>query len=228
MTLFILIFVSTLALSLYASWKVRNTYQKYAEIDAASGFTGAEIAYRMMQNSGIHDVEIHAIPGQLNDHYDPMNKRLVLSEGNFNGRSISALAVAAHEAGHAIQHAKAYAPLHLRMAAVGVTNFASHIVTWLPLIGLFTGIFSTYTGVMLMALGWGVIMLFNLITLPVEFDASNRAKVALASSGYISYTEKDGVNKVLNAAALTYVGAFITSLAYLIYYLLPLMSGQEE
>jgi Zn-dependent membrane protease YugP len=158
-----------------------------------------------------------------------MHRRLVLSEANYHGRSISALAVSAHEAGHAIQHARAYMPLHLRMAAVGVTNIANQIVMWLPLIGLFTGLVSTSSAMYFMACGWGVIMLFNLVTLPVEFDASHRAKLALRSSGVVtSFTESSGVDRVLNAAALTYVAAFITSLAYFIWHLLPLLTGRRE
>ena len=142
---------------------------------------------------------------------------------------MAALAVAAHEAGHAIQHARAYAPLHLRMAAVGATQIASQIVMWLPLIGMFTGFVNTHTGIVLMAVGWGVIMIFNLVTLPVEFDASARAKVALRNSGILAAMhEEDGVNRVLNAAAWTYVAAFITSLAYFLWHLLPLIMGRRE
>ena len=143
--------------------------------------------------------------------------------------SVAALAVAAHEAGHAIQHARAYAPLHMRMAAVGATRFASQIVMWLPLIGLFTGFFHTQTAMILMAGGWGIIMLFNLVTLLVEFDASARAKVALRNSGILAAIhEEDGVNRVLNAAAWTYVAAFITSLAYFLWHLLPLILGRRD
>ncbi len=168
-------------------------------------------------------------PGELTDHYDPVHRRLALSEGNYHGTSVAALAVSAHEAGHAIQHARAYLPLHFRMAAVGATTIASQIVMWLPLIGLFTGFVTGSTAMMLMAVGWGIIMLFNLITLPVEFDASHRAKLALNASGVVSsLTESRGVEKVLNAAALTYVAAFITSLAYFLWHLLPLLTGRSS
>jgi Zn-dependent membrane protease YugP len=182
-----------------------------------------------MQDAGVEGVTIESCPGELTDHYDPSHRRLVLSEGNYSGTSIAALAVAAHEAGHAIQHARAYAPLHLRMAAVGATQIASQLVMWLPLIGMFTGFVNTHTGIILMAAGWGIIMLFNLVTLPVEFDASARAKAALRHSGILAAMhEEDGVNRVLNAAAWTYVAAFITSLAYFIWHLLPLLMGRRD
>lgn len=225
----LIIFLATMAIALYAQFRVKSVYRKYAEVPARSGFTGAEVAARMMAASGIRDVEIREHDEFLGDHYDPIHKRLVLSSQNYHGRSLSALGVAAHEAGHAIQHSKAYAPLHLRMAAVGVTNFANQVVTFLPILGMVTGILSTYTGLLVMALGWGVIMAFNLITLPVEFDASRRAKIALDRMGFTSSAvENEGVSRVLNAAAFTYVAAFLTSLIYFLYYVLPLLTGGRD
>ena len=132
-------------------------------------------------------------------------------------------------ADNAIQHAKAYQPLHWRMAAVGITTYANHVVMFLPLLGLFTGLISPLTGALFMAAAWGVIMLFNLVTLPVEFDASRRAKEVLADFGFIAPGEEaTGVKKVLDAAAWTYVAAFITSLAYLLWHLLPLLGGSRR
>lgn len=225
----ILLFLGTMGLSLWASMRVKSVYRKFASQPSIAGITGAEAARRIMADEGIHDVQIVAHPGELTDHYDPLHKRLVLSEGNFHGTSVSAMAVSAHEAGHAIQHAKAYAPLNLRMAAVGATQFASQIVLWLPLIGLFTGFIHTYTALLIMAIGWGIIMFFNLVTLPVEYDASARAKAALRHSGVVSsMTEEAGVARVLNAAALTYVAAFLTSLAYFLWHLLPLLMGRRD
>jgi len=218
-----------MALSLWASFRVKRVFRRYAAEPSVSGLTGAEAARRIMDEEGVTGVSIESHPGELTDHYDPIHRRLVLSEENFNGSSVSALAVSAHEAGHAIQHARAYLPLHLRMAAVGATTIASQVVMWLPLIGLFTGFVSGSTAMILMASGWGIIMLFNLVTLPVEFDASNRAKLALRSSGVVStMTESHGVDKVLNAAALTYVAAFITSLAYFLWHILPLLTGRNS
>jgi Zn-dependent membrane protease YugP len=222
----ILLFVGTMGLSLWAAARVKSVYRRYSQIPASSRATGAQVAAAILQRAGIRDVEIVAQEGMLGDHYDPMHKRLVLSVENYQGNSLAALGVAAHECGHAIQHQQAYAPLHWRMAAVGVTNFASQIVMWLPLIGMFTGFLSGYTGLWIMAAGWGVIMAFNLITLPVEFDASTRAKRVLAEMGFIGTDEEmAGVRKTLDAAAWTYVAAFITTLAYFLYYLLPLLLG---
>jgi len=224
-----IVFIATMAIALIASARVKSTYMRYLRVPAASGLSGAEAAAQILAAANIRDVEIVAKDGMLADHYDPLHKRLVLSSDNFHGRSVAALGVAAHEAGHAIQHARAYGPLHLRMAAVGATSFASQIVMILPVIGMFTGLLATYTGLLVMAVGWGIIMAFNLVTLPVEFDASRRAKELLVSRGMISRGEEaDGVNKVLNAAGWTYVAAFLTSLVYFLMYLLPLLTGQRR
>lgn len=229
MTTALLLFAGTMALSLWASFRVKRIFRRYAEVPSIGGLTGAGAARRILDGEGVAGVAVEAHPGELTDHYDPVRRRLVLSEENYHGTSISALAVSAHEAGHAIQHARAHAPLHLRMAAVGATTIASQVVMWLPLIGLFTGFVSGSTAMILMAGGWGIIMLFNLVTLPVEFDASNRAKLALRSNGVVSTaTESDGVERVLHAAALTYVAAFITSLAYFLWHLLPLLTGRSS
>lgn len=151
------------------------------------------------------------------------------STGSRICRELAALGVAAHEAGHALQHQQAYKPLHWRMAAVGATNFASQIVTWLPILGIATGFLATSTGLTIMAAAWGLIMAFNLVTLPVEFDASRRAKVMLMRLGFVfGHAENAAVARVLNAAAMTYVAAFVTSLLYMLYYLLPLLSGRSR
>ncbi len=227
--MFILIVVGTMGLSLWAAARVKSVYRKYNELPVRSGLTGAAAAERILRSAGIRDVEIVAHDEMLGDHYDPMRKRLVLSNDNYHGSSPAALGVAAHECGHAIQHAMAYKPLMWRMAAVGVTTYANQMVMWLPLIGIFTGLIQPLVGATLMAAGWGVIMLFNLVTLPVEFDASRRAKAVLLRMSMInSHDEREGVEKVLNAAALTYVAAFITSLAYFLWHLLPLLMGGRE
>ncbi len=225
----IILFAGTLLLSLWATGRVKAAYAKYSQVPAASGETGAEVAAQILDRAGIRNVEIVAHDEMLGDHYDPIHKRLVLSSQNYHGTSCAALGVAAHECGHAIQDKIAYGPLRWRMAAVGVTTFANQIVLWLPLIGIFTQIISPLTGAMLMACAWGVIMLFNLVTLPVEFDASRRAKEILAGMGHVATPDQMGaVKKVLDAAAWTYVAAFITSLAYLIWHLLPLLMGRRD
>jgi uncharacterized protein len=224
-----IIFFGTLAISLLASGRVKANYLRYSQVPTSRGLTGAQAAQAIMRRAGIHDVEVMAQDGFLGDHYDPLNKRLVLSTDNYFGASVAAVGVAAHETGHAIQHAQAYLPLQLRMAAVGLTTYASQVVMWLPLLGMFTGLLSIYTGLMAMAVCWGIIMAFNLVTLPVELDASRRAKVLLLDMGLIAPgSEANGVNKVLNAAAWTYVAAFLTSLAYFLWYLLPLLAGRRD
>lgn len=218
-----------MALSLWAAARVKSVYHRYNQRPVRSGVTGAEVAAEILRRRGIFDVEIAEGEGMLGDHYDPIHKRLVLSPDNFHGSSPAALGVAAHECGHAIQHERAYKPLHWRMAAVGVTTFASQIVMWLPLLGMFTGLIQPMTGALVMALAWGVIMLFNLVTLPVEFDASRRAKAVLADFGFIAAGEEAlGVKKVLDTAAWTYVAAFVTSLVYFLWHLLPLLAGSRS
>ena len=228
-TPFLLIFISTLAISLLAAWRVKRVYLRYSRVPASSGLSGAEVAARILQRAGITDVEIAEHYEMLGDHYDPLHKRLVLSSQNFHGTSTAALGVSAHECGHAIQHQIAYAPLKWRMAAVGATNYAGQIVMWLPLVGMFTGLLSPYTGGMIMAAAWGVIMVFNLVTLPVEFDASRRATAILGGMGFIGTDdEMSAVRKVLTAAGWTYVAAFVTSLLYFLLHLLPLLTGRRD
>jgi Zn-dependent membrane protease YugP len=224
-----ILFIGTMALSLWAAARVKSVYHRYNQGVVRSGITGGQVAAEILRLSGIRDVEITHAEGLLGDHYDPIHKRLVLSEANYFGRTPAALGVAAHECGHAIQHAMAYKPLHWRMAAVGITTYANYVVMFLPLLGLFTGLITPLTGALFMAVAWGVIMLFNLVTLPVEFDASRRAKAVLADFGFIAPGEEaTGVKKVLDAAAWTYVAAFVTSLVYFLWHLLPLLMGNRS
>ncbi len=226
MGLYLLLIFGTLGLSLWATWRVKSVYHHYSQVPASSHATGAQVAAAILQRAGIHDVEIVAQEGMLGDHYDPMNKRLVLSVENYQSNSLAAIGVAAHECGHALQHQRAYAPLHWRMAAVGAANFGSSLIGWLPFIAMAAGIISRHTGFLIIGIGWGLIMIFNLVTLPVEFDASARAKRVLAEMGFIGTDEEmAGVRKTLDAAGWTYVAAFVTSLAWTLYYLLPLLTG---
>jgi uncharacterized protein len=219
----------TMALSLWATRRVRQVYDKFSQLPASSGSSGAETAATILRQEGIYDVEIVEHDEMLGDHYDPIHKRLVLSRDNFQGASTAALGVAAHECGHAIQHKQAYAPMQWRMASVGLTTFASQIVLWLPLLGMFTGFLDIGAALILVATAWGILMLFNLITLPVEFDASARAQLVLKQTGLIQTVEEEtAVAKVLRAAAWTYVAAFITSLVYFLLHVLPLLGGRRE
>lgn len=225
----LLLFLGTLAISLGAHFYLKRIYARHSQGRVLSGYTGAEVAQAILSRAGIQDVSIHEHNAMLGDHYDPMHKRLVLSSANYHGTSPAALGVAAHECGHALQHQQSYLPLQLRMAAVGVTGFASQIVLWVPLLGMFTGLLAAKTGLLIMAVAWGVLMLFNLITLPVEFDASRRAKYILNDMGFIQAgSERAAVSQVLNAAAWTYVAAFVTSLVYLLWHLLPLLQGGDR
>lgn len=228
----IVIFVITMGMSMWAAARVKSTYAKYSQMPARSGITGAECAAQILRAAGINNVKIECHDGLLSDHYNPLTKTLVLSHANYVGSSTAALGVAAHECGHAIQHKIAYAPLQWRMAAVGATTYANQVVMWLPIIGMFTGLLNPANITLyltLMCIAWGIIMLFNLITLPVEFDASRRAKVVLAKMNFIRPgDEETAVRKVLDAAAWTYVAAFLTSLVYFLWYLLPLLAGRRN
>lgn len=215
-----------MALSLITASRVKSKFRQWSGAPASSGLTGAQAAALILRNAGIRDVEVVPHEGVLSDHYDPLRKRLALSEGVYGSRSLAAVGIAAHEAGHAIQHARAYAPLEWRISAVRLTAFASGAMMFLPLVFGLMGLLKL--GIIVMAVCTGIMMLFNLITLPVEYDASRRAKVALVESGIISAHERRGVDEVLNAAGLTYVAAFVTSLAYLLYHLSPLLAGGSE
>ena len=227
MLTFILLFGGTMAISLIAGARVKSKFRRWSDVEATSGLTGAQAATQILRQAGIYDVEVVPYAGVLSDHYDPLHKRLALSETVYGHRSVAALGVAAHEAGHALQHAQAYAPLAWRMSAVKITSFASGAMMFLPIVFSLLGLLKL--GLLVMAGGMAIIMLFNLVTLPVEFDASRRAKALLARSGMIRPGEEErGVNEVLDAAGLTYVAAFVSSLAYLLYYLLPLLTGRSD
>lgn len=224
---FLLVFGGTMAIALIAGARVKSMFHRWSQVNATSGLTGAQAAARILQQAGIYDVEVVPYEGMLSDHYDPVHKRLALSESVYGSRSVAALGVAAHEAGHALQHAQAYAPLAWRMSAVKLTSFASGAMMFLPIV--FSVLGHVMLGVTIMVIGLAIMMLFNLITLPVEFDASRRAKVLLTRSGIIRPgNEERGVNEVLNAAGLTYVAAFVSSLAWMIYHALPLLTGRSE
>ena len=203
-------------LALYAQFRLKQLYAKYHDIPQSRGATGAEVAQAILDREGIRDVSIEPCPGELTDHYDPRNKVLRLSEGNFRTSSLAAIGVAAHEAGHAIQHKEKYAPLQARMAIVGVTNFGSSAGMIIFFLGfLFSGDF----GPMLMRIGiilFSAIVIFQLITLPVEFDASRRAKRALADLRFVNQEEAVAIKKVLGAAALTYVAGLATAILELL------------
>lgn len=224
--LYLLICAVTTVLALLASWRVKRAYQQYSQVPASSGISGAQIAQRILDLNGIHDVQVEPTQGLLSDHYDPANKKLVLCEENYYGTNVAALGVAAHEAGHAIQHKQLYAPLQWRMAAVGITTVAGNII---PFVGFGLFYAAPKIAIPILALCFGVVMVFQLITLPVEFDATARAKRVLASTGAVAPgAETAAMSKVLDAAALTYVAAFISALGTFLYYIMHMMGGQRD
>jgi len=213
----ILYLIGPAILAMWAQAKVMGAFRKYSQIRASSGLTGAETAREILDAAQIHDVEIVQINGMLGDHYDPTRKQLCLSAETYNSPSIAAEGVAAHETGHAIQHARAYAPLQWRMTVVPATMFVSRILPFVIIGGLWFGMFGLLK---IGVLCYAVMMVFQLITLPVEFDASRRAKIILGQLGIIQPgAEAAGVNAVLDSAALTYVAAFIAALGNFMYLL---------
>jgi uncharacterized protein len=204
-----------LILGIWAQIRVSSAFNRWGKVRASSNITGAECAREILQAAQIHDVDVVQVDGFLGDHYDPTSKKLCLSSNVYNTPSVAALGIAAHETGHAIQHAKAYAPLKFRMAIVPMTQIASQI---LPFV-IFGGIFFRMTGLITLGIYcYLIVAIFQLITLPVEFDASRRAKIILQQMKIVQPGEEvAGVNNVLNAAALTYVAAFIAAIGNLLW-----------
>jgi Zn-dependent membrane protease YugP len=206
-----------LLIGLWAQFRVTAAFRKWGEVRATSNITGAQCAREILDAAQIHDVEVVETNDFLGDHYDPAHKRLCLSSNVHNTPSVAALGIAAHETGHAIQHAKSYAPLKARMAIVPMTMVASQMLPFV-IIG---GLFFHMTGLITLGIYcYAILLVFQLITLPVEFDASRRAKIILQQMGIVQPgREMAGVNSVLNAAALTYVAAFIAALGNLLWLL---------
>ncbi|MBL8063619.1 MAG: zinc metallopeptidase [Anaerolineales bacterium] len=222
---YLIFMIPAFLLMAITSWYVKAAYNKWSRVAAGSRFSGYEATKRLINSSGLYGVQIQGTPGEMTDHYDPRNKTVFLSTGVANSASVAALAIAAHELGHAQQDAEEYFPLKFRGALVPLVQIGSNLGWILILIGLFIG----WTG-----LAWlGVLVfsggaLFALATLPVEFDASARAKRMLADSGIIQTdAEMRGVNNVLNAAALTYVAGLVTAILQLLYYV-SLISGRSR
>lgn len=216
-----------LLLSLIASWLTKSRFNKYSKVRSARGLTGAQAAQMMLDRAGISDVKVVPHSGFLSDHYNPINKTLALSEGVYSQPSIAAIGVACHEAGHAIQHATKYAPLWLRSALVPTAGIGSNIGMFAMMIGLFL---QSQGLVLVGAVLFSAVLLFQIVTLPVEFDASSRAKKLAFEYGIVTPAERDGVAKVLNAAAMTYVAGAISTLLTLLYFLFRagLLGGRRD
>lgn len=228
MLIWIILIIVPMLFGLYAQFRIRSAYNKNVEIPSRGRISGREAAQAVMDSAGITDVEIVQVPGELTDHYDPINKRLALSEHNYHGTSLAALGVAAHEAGHAIQHKVGYSMMTVRQTLAPATQIAAGVSNFVLLLGIVL-ISSAIGGTLLTigAIALGVICLFQFVTLPVEFDASRRAKAQLVNLGIVDRDEMSGVNETLDAAALTYVAAFVASLGSLLHILL-LLSGRRE
>lgn len=223
--LFLVFAIPGLLLGLYAQSRVKSNFNKFAKVRTARNVTGAEVARQLLDAQGLYDVAIEETQGFLSDHYDPRGKVLRLSPGVYRTPSIAAAGVAAHEMGHALQDAGGYFPLQIRSALVPAAQFGSSLAPWLFMGGLLLNFTSlAWVGVIMFAAA----VLFTLVTLPVEFDASARAKKLLVSHGILIGDEIEGVNKVLNAAAWTYVAAAVSAIGTLLYYVMLLGGGRRD
>lgn len=223
----IIILIPAIILSIYAQIKITSTISRYSKVKAASGYTGGQVARRLLDQKGLYDVQVELAGGRLTDHYDPRVKVVRLSEDIYYGTSLAALGVAAHETGHAVQHDEQYIPFTTRSTIVPVASLGSNVAPFLILIGLFMG----SAGSFLLDLGiiaFTAVVVFQLVTLPVEFNASSRAMAFLENGGYLVRDEIRGAHKVLRAAALTYVAAALTAILTLVRFLLIANAGNRD
>ena len=223
--MYLLFAIPGLLLSLLASWHTKSTFKKYQKISGSKGYSGAEAAAEMLRRNGVHDCKIEMTQGFLSDHYDPTCKTLRLSPDVYNGRSLSSIGVACHEAGHALQHAASYSFLTMRTALVPLVGIGSNVGLWVIMGGF---IFQAKPVVALGIILFALAFVFSVVTLPVEWDASARAKTAMMSAGLLAPREVDGAGKVLNAAFLTYFAAAVSSLLVLLYYVMRYMNMRDE
>ena len=225
--LYFMMMIPVFLLSIFSSFKVKSSFKKYAKVSVRSGLTGAEVARRILDKNGLHDVSVTETSGFLSDHYDPSKKVVRLSPDVYRNATISAVGVAAHETGHAIQHKQLYRPLVIRNMMVPVASVGSNFA-WIVIMAGF--VLNTLGLVKIGIALFSVVVFFQLITLPVEFNASSRAKNILASTGMVSGSEAAGVNSVLSAAAMTYVAAATSSVMTLLYFLMRagLLGGRDD
>ncbi|MDR2139511.1 MAG: zinc metallopeptidase [Tannerella sp.] len=226
-SLYWVIFIGMAALSWAVSARLKSRFGKYSKIPLPGGLTGRDIAERMLRENSVYDVSVTSVAGHLTDHYNPVNKTVNLSQPVYSGNSLAAAAVAAHECGHALQHAAAYAPLKMRSALVPVVSFSSGIVQWVLLGGMFT--LKVFPQLLLFGiLLFAVTTLFSFITLPVEINASLRALTWLRSTGITNVTTHGKAEDALRSAAYTYVVAALGSLAMLLYYVMIFLGGRRN
>jgi len=224
--LYFLFAIPGLLIGIWAQIKLSHAYGKYSRVPVESGLTGAQAAREILDQAGLGDTPVEEIPGHLSDHYDPTKRALFLSSDNFHGRTVAAVGVAAHEAGHALQHQAAYGLFNFRMAIVPVTQFASMAYMGIFFAGfIFRQFFPTFIAIAIVL--FCVMTLFQLVTLPVEYDASRRAKEQLFRLGLVHEDERTGVSRVLDAAALTYVAALVSAVLQLLYLLTIARGGRR-
>lgn len=225
--LFVISIVFTI-IGFVLSARLKSKFNKYAQVPLTNGMSGAEVAATMLRHYGIYDVKVTHVPGQLTDHYNPADKTVNLSDDVYAGRSVAAAAVAAHECGHAVQHATAYSMLQMRSALVPVVNIAASVQQYLFMFGLVGMYFLKNPIIMMVVLAaFAITALFSLITLPVEFDASKRALVWLENSGVARGAAYDGAKDALTWAAMTYVSAALAALVQFLYLLLSFLNSRE-
>ncbi len=226
MSMYWILFIGIALISYIVSASLKSKFNKYSKIPLSNGMTGREIAEKMLHDNGIYDVTVTSTPGMLTDHYNPMNKTVNLSEGVYGSNSVAAAAVAAHECGHAVQHARAYAPLKMRSALVPIVQFSSSIMTWILLGGIL--LINSFPQLLLAGIClFAITTIFSFITLPVEINASQRALAWLNSAGITNSYNHKAAQDALKSAAYTYVVAAISSLATLIYYIMIYMGRRE-
>lgn len=222
-----ILFIGIAIASYLVQANLKRKFKNYSQIHLSNGMTGREVAIQMLHDNGIYDVQVVSTSGMLTDHYNPANKTVNLSEGVYNSCSVAAAAVAAHECGHAVQHATAYAPLRLRTALVPAVNFSSSILSWILLIGILT--IQSFPQIMLVGIVlFAVTTLFSFVTLPVEINASMRAVAWLDRARITDYSNHDAARSALRSAAYTYVVAALSSLATLLYYVMMFLGGSND
>jgi Zn-dependent membrane protease YugP len=221
-----ILFIGIALISYLAQYNVKSKFKKYSQMPMAGGMTGKDIAEKMLRDNNIYDVKVVSTSGMLTDHYNPATKTVNLSEGVYNSCSVAAAAVAAHECGHAVQHATSYSWLKMRSALVPAVSFASNWMTWILLAGIIT--IQSYPQIMLFGIGlFACTTLFSFVTLPVEINASNRALAWLSTTGLTTANNDEAAKDALKAAAYTYVVAALSSLATLIYYIMIYMGRRD-
>ena len=224
--MYLILFIGIAIISYLVQANLKNKFEKYSKMPLANGMTGRDVAIKMLQDNGIYDVKVISTSGMLTDHYNPANKTVNLSEGVYGSNSVAAAAVAAHECGHALQHARAYAPLKMRSALVPVVQFSSSIMSWVLLAGIL--MIQSMPQILLAGIVlFAATTLFSFITLPVEINASNRALAWMSSAGITNVFNHKAAEDALKSAAYTYVVAALSSLATLIYYVSIYMGRRD-